>query len=64
MSPSGPKTEVAALRRDICFAPVNGHRLAVSACPFAASRLVHRSTHADSAVLLWAALQLLQINAG
>jgi hypothetical protein len=29
----GSKTEVAALRRDVCFAPVSGHRQAVSACP-------------------------------
>jgi hypothetical protein len=32
MSESGPKPEVAALRRDVCFAPVSGHRQAVSAC--------------------------------
>jgi hypothetical protein len=30
---SRSKTEVAALRRDVCFAPINGHRQAVSACP-------------------------------
>jgi hypothetical protein len=29
----GSKPEVAAVRRDVCFAPVNGHRQAVSACP-------------------------------
>ncbi len=29
----GSKTEVAALRQDVCFAPVSGHRQAVSACP-------------------------------
>jgi hypothetical protein len=28
-----PKTEVADLRRDVCFAPESGHRQAVSACP-------------------------------
>ena len=33
MSVAGSKTEVAALRRDVCFAPVSGHRQAVSACP-------------------------------
>ena len=27
------ETEVAALWRDDCFAPVSGHRQAVSACP-------------------------------
>jgi hypothetical protein len=30
------KTEVAALRRYVCIAPVSGHRQAVSACPKAA----------------------------
>jgi hypothetical protein len=30
---NGSKPEVAALRRDVCFAPVSGHRQAVSACP-------------------------------
>jgi hypothetical protein len=29
----GSKTEVAALHRDVCFAPVSGHRQAVSVCP-------------------------------
>src|SRR5258706_7937864 len=29
---SGSKPEVAALRRGVCFAPVSGHRQAVSAC--------------------------------
>src|SRR5260370_23532227 len=29
----GSKTEVAALQRDVCFAPVSVHRQAVSACP-------------------------------
>jgi hypothetical protein len=33
MSETGPKTEVAALQRDVCFAPVSGHRQAVSAWP-------------------------------
>src|SRR5258707_1397180 len=33
MSALGQKPEVAALRRDVCFAPVSGHRQAVSACP-------------------------------
>jgi hypothetical protein len=33
----GSKTEVAALRRDVCFAPVSGHRQAVSACPKSAN---------------------------
>jgi hypothetical protein len=28
----GQKMEVAALRRDVCLAPVSGHREAVSAC--------------------------------
>ncbi len=27
----GSKTEVAALRRDVCFTPLSGHRQAVSA---------------------------------
>jgi hypothetical protein len=26
MSELGPKSEVAALRRNVCFAPVSGHR--------------------------------------
>src|ERR1700730_18583745 len=34
---NGSKTEVAALRRDVCFAPVSGHRQAVSACPKSAN---------------------------
>ena len=38
----GSKTEVAALRRDVCFAPINGHRQAVSACPKSAT-LGHRT---------------------
>ena len=38
MSRSGSKTEVAALRRDVCFAPVSGHRQAVSACPKSAKK--------------------------
>src|SRR5258705_4930640 len=29
----GSKSEVTALRRDVCFCPVSGHRQAVSACP-------------------------------
>ena len=29
----GSKPEVPALRRDVCFTPVSGHRQAVSACP-------------------------------
>jgi hypothetical protein len=33
MSHLGSKTEVAALRRDVCFARVSGHRQAVSGCP-------------------------------
>jgi hypothetical protein len=37
MSEMGSKTEVAALRRDVCFAPVSGHRQAVSACPKSAN---------------------------
>jgi hypothetical protein len=36
---SSSKTEVAALRRDVCFAPVSGHRQAVSACPKSAKGL-------------------------
>jgi hypothetical protein len=35
---SGSNSEVAALRRDVCFAPVNGHRQAVSACPKSAMK--------------------------
>jgi hypothetical protein len=35
----GSKTEVAALRRDVCFAHVSGHRQAVSACPKSAKGL-------------------------
>jgi hypothetical protein len=27
------KSEVAALPRDVCFAPVSGRRQAISACP-------------------------------
>jgi hypothetical protein len=30
---SGSKPEVAAVRRHVRFAPINGHRQAVSACP-------------------------------
>jgi hypothetical protein len=37
MSQMGSKTEVAALRRDIRFAPVNGHRQAVWPCPKSAA---------------------------
>src|SRR5258708_40362394 len=33
----GSKTEVAALRRGVCFAPVSGHRQAVLACPQSAN---------------------------
>lgn len=33
----GSETEIAVLRRDVCFAPVSGHRQAVSACPKSAS---------------------------
>src|ERR1700692_1241816 len=29
----GSKTQVAALQREVCFAPVNGHRRAAAACP-------------------------------
>ena len=36
------KTEVAALRRDVCFAPVSGHRQAVPACPKSAGLLPRR----------------------
>jgi hypothetical protein len=44
MSQMGPKTEVAALRRDVCFAPVSGHRQAISACPKSANNgLMHRN---------------------
>ncbi len=39
----GSKTEVAALRQDVCFAPVSGHRQAVSACPKSANRR-HRTS--------------------
>src|SRR5258708_25741476 len=35
----GSKTEVAALQRDVCFAPVSGHRQGVSACPKSAKGL-------------------------
>src|SRR6266849_2473186 len=35
----GSKTEVAALQRDVCFAPVSGHRRGVSACPKSAKGL-------------------------
>ena len=35
------KTEVAALRRDVCFASVSGHRQAVSACPLCAANTRH-----------------------
>jgi hypothetical protein len=38
------KTEVAALRRDVCFAPVSGHRQAASACLKSANNgLMHRN---------------------
>jgi hypothetical protein len=40
------KTEVAALRRDVCFAPVSGHRQAISACPKSAKlRHCERKPH-------------------
>ena len=38
MSANGSRTEVATLRRDVCFCPVSGHRQAVSACPKSAIR--------------------------
>ena len=41
---NGSKPEVVALRREVCFAPVSGHRQPVSACPFRANNgLMHRS---------------------
>jgi hypothetical protein len=33
MSALGPKTEVAALRRDVCLTPMSGQSQVVSACP-------------------------------
>jgi hypothetical protein len=33
MSALDPKTEVAALRRDVCLTPMNGQSQIVSACP-------------------------------
>ena len=40
----GSKTEVAVLRRDVCFAPVSGHRQLGGARPLCAmKRLMHRS---------------------
>jgi hypothetical protein len=36
----GSKSEVTALRRDVCFCPVSGHRQAVSACPKSAPQAV------------------------
>src|SRR5258707_10795845 len=42
MSALGQKPEVAALRRDVCFAPVSGHRQAVLACPKSAASSIGR----------------------
>jgi hypothetical protein len=42
LCPRWSKTEVAALRRDVCFAPVSGHRQAVPACPKSAGLLPRR----------------------
>jgi hypothetical protein len=40
----GSKSEVRPSNRQVCFAPVNGHRQAALACPKSASkRLMHRS---------------------
>src|SRR5260370_12625611 len=43
----GSKPEVAALRRDVCFAPVNGHPHVVSACPKKANKRHHTSLGLD-----------------
>jgi hypothetical protein len=40
---SGSKSEVAALRRDVCCASASGHRQAVSACPKNARRNITSS---------------------
>ena len=46
----GLKTEVAALRRDVCFTLASGHRQAVSACPTSAPEV---RTAEPPSLLLW-----------
>jgi hypothetical protein len=55
----GSKTEVAALRRDVCFTPVSGHRQAVSACPKSAdivAKVENRTTLKISRKLIFGLL--------
>ena len=47
MSESGPKTEVAALRRDVCFTPESGHWTDIPGGPFCADCVEKLGVEAD-----------------